>query len=216
MDGNRRGVYSIGAVAKMLGVAAQTLRTWEDRYGQIVPERSPGGQRLYSRDQVDQLQFVVEQLERGMQPADAHRLLVERDHLPIAQGSPETAHTILLAERDRYAADFADYLLRTEGYTTRIALTAAAAREILDTAAPSLAVIDLLISGGAGGELSRHAHEQCGVPVVAVSALDSRDEALAAGAAAFLLKPLDSLQLLSTVRDLLGTSAYLRRRSGVR
>jgi DNA-binding transcriptional MerR regulator len=201
----------------MLGVPAQTLRTWEDRYGQVVPERSPGGQRLYSRDQVDQLQFIVEELERGMQPADAHRLLGERGHLPIDQhAGQDTPHTILLAERDRYAADFADYLLRTEGYATRIALTAEAAREILDEAAPSLAVIDLLISGGAGGELSRHAHEQGAVPVVAVSALDSRDEALAAGAAAFLLKPLDSLQLLSTVRDLLGTSAYLRRRSGVR
>lgn len=201
----------------MLGVPAQTLRTWEDRYGQVVPERSLGGQRLYSRDQVDQLQFIVEELERGMQPADAHRLLVERDQLPIEhRAGQDTPHTILLADRDRYAAEFADYLLRTEGYATRIALTAEAAREILDEDPPSLAVVDLLISGGAGGELSRHAHEHCAVPVLAVSALDSRDQALAAGAAAFLLKPLESLQLLSTVRDLLGTSAYLRRRSVVR
>lgn len=152
-----------------------------------------------------------------MQPGDAHRLLDERDHLPIEQRVGQDAqHTILLAERDRYAADFADYLLRTEGYATRIALTSAAARGILDEGAPNLAVIDLLISGGGGDELSRYAQEHCAVPVVAVSALDSRDEALAAGAAAFLLKPLESLELLSTVRDLLGTSAYLRRRSVVR
>jgi DNA-binding transcriptional MerR regulator len=217
MGGDRRGIYSIGAVAKMLGVPAQTLRTWEDRYGQIVPERSPGGQRLYSLDQVDQLQFVVEQLERGMAPADAHRLLVERAHLAAGQHASLAApHTVLLAERDRYAADFASYLLRTEGYATRIALTASAAREILDEGVSSLAVIDLLISGGAGGELSRHAHERRGIPVVAVSALDSRDEALAAGAAVFLLKPVESLRLLSTVRDLLGTSAYLRQRGVVR
>lgn len=217
MDGDRRGVYSIGAVAKMLGVAAQTLRTWEDRYGQIVPERSPGGQRLYSRDQVDQLGFIVEQLDQGMQPADAHRLLAQRDQFPVEQRAGlDSPHTILLAERDRYAADFAAYLLRTEGYATRIALTAVAAREVLDDAAPTLAVIDLLISGGAGAELCRYAHEQRAVPVVAVSALDSRDAALSAGAAAFLLKPLDTLLLLATVRDLLGTSAFLRRRSGVR
>lgn len=217
MDGDRRGVYSIGAVAKMVGVPTQTLRTWEGRYGEIVPERSPGGQRLYSRDQVEQLRFIVEQLERGMAPADAHRLVGERDYFPVEQRvSRDAPHMILLAERDRYAADFAAYQLRAEGYATRIALTAAAAREILDEAAPSVAVIDLLISGGAGGELSRHAHERCAVPVVAVSAVDSREAALAAGAAAFLLKPLDSLQLLSTVRDLVGTSAYLRRRSVVR
>lgn len=210
------GVYSIGAVVKMLGVPAQTLRTWEDRYGQIVPQRSPGGQRLYSRDQVDQLRFILDELDRGMQPADAHRLLSERDRFPIEPSAGADAPlTILLAERDRYAADVADYLLRTEGYATRMALTVEVAREILDEQAPSLAVIDLLISGGAGRELCRHAKAPPSVPVLAVSALDSRDDALDAGADAFLLKPLDSLQLLSTVRDLLGTSAYLRRRVGV-
>ncbi len=76
-------LYGIGAVAKMLGVAQQTLRTWEDRYGQIVPERTPGGQRLYSRDQVDQLLFVVQAIARGIQPADAHRLLADRSRQPM-------------------------------------------------------------------------------------------------------------------------------------
>ena len=78
MKDDRDGIYSIGAVVKMLGVPAQTLRSWEDRYGQIIPERSVGGQRLYTREQVDQLRFVLEELDRGMQPGDAHRLLEER------------------------------------------------------------------------------------------------------------------------------------------
>jgi DNA-binding response OmpR family regulator len=47
------------------------------------------------------------------------------------------------------------------------------------------------------------------VLVVAVSVLESRDLALEAGADAFLLKPLEPLQLVSTVRDLLGSSAFL-------
>jgi circadian clock protein KaiC len=58
MEGNADrtdGIYTIGAVARMLGVPTQTLRAWEERYQQIVPARSEGGQRLYSRDQVDQL-----------------------------------------------------------------------------------------------------------------------------------------------------------------
>ena len=82
---------------------------------------------------------------------------------------------------------------------------------MLEEEPPSLVVIDLLISGGAGQELCRLAHEQASIPVVAVSAIDSRDQALQSGADAFLLKPLDPLQFVSTVRDLLGTSAYLRR-----
>jgi len=40
--------------------------------------------------------------------------------------------------------------------------------------------------------------------------LEARDRAIEAGADAFLLKPLEPLQLVSTVRDLLGSSAFLR------
>jgi DNA-binding transcriptional MerR regulator len=206
------GVYSIGAVVKMLGVPAQTLRSWEERYHQIVPARSAGGQRLYSRDQVDQLRFILGELDRGMQPADAHRLLEERNRFPVEpRADVDELITILLAERDPFSAELSEYLLRTEGYATRIALDANTARKMLEEEPPSLVVIDLLITGGSGQELCQLAHEGLSIPVVVVSAIDSRDQALQSGADAFLLKPLDPLQFVSTVRDLLGTSAYLRR-----
>jgi DNA-binding transcriptional MerR regulator len=214
------GIYSIGAVARMLGVPAPTLRAWEERYQQIVPARSAGGQRLYSRDQVDQLSFIRNQIEQGLQPADAHRLLAEQYHRDAASmsvdqrrssgGSIDAATTVLLAERDPYAAEFAEYLLRTEGYAVRIVLDPAAAGEVLRDELPSVLVVDLLISGGAGLALCRTARVNGSVPVLAISAVDQREQALAAGAEAFLLKPLDPLQFMSTVRDLLGTSAYLR------
>jgi DNA-binding transcriptional MerR regulator len=216
------GVYSIGAVSRMLGVPTQTLRAWEDRYHQIVPARSGGGQRLYSRDQVDQLSFVRNQIEQGLQPADAHRLLAQRQmelgSVPEEQhssrrASVDAATTVLLAERDPYAAEFAEYFLRTEGYVVRIVLDSEAAAEILRDHPPSVLVVDLLISGGAGLALCRAAQENGSVPVLAVSAVDVRDQALAAGVDAFLLKPLDPLQFVSTVRDLVGTSAYLQARS---
>jgi CheY-like chemotaxis protein len=71
-------------------------------------------------------------------------------------------------------------------------------------------VVDLLISGGTGLDLCRYFKEQGDVPVIAVSVLAARDQAVAAGADAFLLKPLEPLQLVSAVRDLLGSSAILR------
>jgi CheY-like chemotaxis protein len=201
----------------MVGVPAQTLRAWEDRYGQIVPARSPGGQRLYSRDHVEQLRFVREQVESGLQPADAHRLLAGRRHPPVPGGvgtpgpGPRDGRlVILLAERDPYAAEFTDYFLRTEGYTVRIVLDAAEAGRVLDTDPPHLVVIDLMISGGAGLELCRTTRERGSVPILAVSAVATGDAALDSGADAFLQKPVDPLQFVSTVRDLLGTSAYLR------
>lgn len=215
-------IYSIGAVARMLGVPAQTLRAWEDRYQQIVPARSGGGQRLYSRDQVDQLSFIRSQIEQGLQPAEAHRLLAQHQmeiaSIPVEQhssvgASGDPATTVLLAERDPYAAEFAEYFLRTEGYVVRIVLDSAAAAEMLRHDPPNVLVVDLLISGGAGLALCRAARDYGSVPVLAVSAVDSRDQALAAGVEAFLVKPLDPLQFVSTVRDLVGTSAYLRQRS---
>jgi DNA-binding response OmpR family regulator len=117
---------------------------------------------------------------------------------------------VLIAERDPYAADFADYFLRTEGYAVRVVLDAPSAVELLRSEKPSVLVVDLLISGGTGLELCRIASHTGTVPVLAVSAVDSRDEALAAGVDAFLVKPLEPLQFVSTVRDLVGTSAYLR------
>ena len=225
MEGNADrtdGIYSIGAVARMLGVPAQTLRAWEERYQQIVPARSEGGQRLYSRDQVDQLSFIRNQIAQGLQPADAHRLLTQHRSevapIPVEQqrsgrAGVDGTTTVLLAERDPYAAEFAEYFLRTEGYVVRIVLDAGAAAHILRDEPPSVLVVDLLISGGAGLALCRAAGDNSSIPVLAVSAVDSRDQAFAAGAEAFLVKPLDPLQFVSTVRDLIGTSAYLRQRS---
>jgi DNA-binding transcriptional MerR regulator len=214
------GIYSIGAVAKLLGVSVPTLRAWEDRYKQIVPSRSPGGQRLYSRDDIEQLRFVVERTETGLQPAEAHRLLAERIHAsadPRAGGSQSALievdrarFTVLVAERDPFAADFADYFLRTEGYAVHVGLDVAEAEGVLDSNPPDIVVIDLMISGGAGLDLCRGVRERGPIPVLAVSPVDCRDAALDAGADAFLPKPLEPLQFVSAVRDLLGTSAYLR------
>lgn len=212
--GDGAGVYSIGAVARMLAIPAQTLRAWEERYTQIIPSRSPGGQRLYTRDQVAQLRFVREQIESGLQPADAHRLLAEREfERPTPPPDGEAGYSILLAERDPYAADFAEYFLRTEGYTSLVVLDATQAEEILNNDQPHLLVVDLMISGGAGLALCSTARKRTAIPILAISAIDSRDDAFEAGADAFLKKPLDPLQFVSTVRDLLGTSAYLGRKA---
>jgi CheY-like chemotaxis protein len=209
-----RPVYSIGAVSRMLGVPAATLRTWQERYGVVVPERSEGGHRLYTRDQVEQLQFLVDQVAAGLSPADGHRLLQERRAagLPLSthDGSDGGTLLILLAERDPFAAQFAEYFLRTEGYDVALALSVEEAIARITEAKPNLAVIDTLISGGRGLELCRQLREQDGVPVLVISTLELRDRAMAAGASAFLLKPVEPLQLVSVVRDLLGRSAFLR------
>ncbi|HET9203549.1 MAG TPA: MerR family transcriptional regulator [Acidimicrobiia bacterium] len=208
-------VFSIGTVADLLDVPTSTLRTWEDRYGLIVPERSSGGQRLYTREQVEQLRFVKASIDGGMQPGDAHRVLSDR----LASGDvlttpgPEAPHiAVLLAERDPFAAGLTDFFLRTEGYRVLVALSADEAMATFVQEKPELVVVDLLLSDGAGYELCRRASEWGQARIIAISSLDTRDRALDAGADVFLQKPLDPIQLISVVRDMLGSSAVTAHR----
>jgi DNA-binding transcriptional MerR regulator len=210
--GTGRAVYGVSAVARMIGVPVATIRTWEDRYGLVIPDRSAGGHRLYRRDQVEQLKFVRACMADGATAADAHRLLAERDEggPPVAVRADAPARlVILLADCDPYAAQFHEHFLRAEGFEVEVALSQETARESFSQNAPSLAVVELLISGGAGLDLCRFFKEHGDLLMVAVSVLESRDLALEAGADAFLLKPLEPLHLVSTVRDLLGSSAFL-------
>ncbi len=211
MEKRGRALYSISAVGRMVALPVATIRTWEDRYGLVVPDRNTSGHRLYSRAQVEQLRFVTSRMAAGLTAADAHRLLAEQldSGLPVAAEAGQDRILILLAEPDPYAADYQEYFLKTEGFDVEMALSEEAARRSLEEKLPSLAVIELLISGGSGLSLCRYFKESEGVPVIAVSVLECRDEAMEAGADAFLLKPLDPLQLASTIRDLLGLSAFL-------
>ncbi len=208
-----RPIYSISAVAQMLDVPVATLRTWEDRYGRVMPERSASGRRLYTRRQVEELRFVRAQMAGGISAADAHRLLAERTEsgLPLAgaPAQPAPGLLILLAGSDRYAAEFGEYFLKTEGFEVEVALGEAAARQSFDAGSPAVVIVDVLISGGLGLALCRSFKQRPGVAVIAVSALDAPELAMDAGADAFLLKPIDPLQLVSTVKDLLRHSAFL-------
>jgi DNA-binding transcriptional MerR regulator len=208
-------LYSIGAAAKIIDVPAATLRAWEERYGIVRPIRSEGSQRLYSRNQIEQLKFIKAQMEAGASASDAHRLLDQeleagRAPAPPAGAGDEPRPLILLAEPDSYAAEFAEYLLRTEGYAVSIATDAQQTRLLFKQRSPDLVVIDLLISGGAGFRLCGELRAESDAQILAVASIDAADEAIALGASAFLRKPLEPLALASTVRDLLGTSALAR------
>jgi DNA-binding transcriptional MerR regulator len=211
-ESSSRPVYSIGAVAKMLGVDPATLRSWEDRYGLVVPARTEGSQRVYSRDELARLQFVVNQLQGSASAADAHRLLAQQMGVPsgvASLGDTPTVVVVLLAERDRYAAELFEFFLRTEGYDVCLALDPDTAEQLYVERHPNLSIVELMIPGGGLAVCARLARD-ASVPVLAVSALALRDEALEAGASAFLDKPFEPLQFISTVRDLLGDSALTR------
>ena len=56
---------SIGALARATGIAVETLRTWESRYGFPVPDRKPSGHRVYPVSAVPKLRRIAQALTLG-------------------------------------------------------------------------------------------------------------------------------------------------------
>jgi CheY-like chemotaxis protein len=200
-------VYGIGAVARMLGTTPAVLRSWEDRYGVVIAARSAGGQRQYSRDQVEQLRHVRSLVESGLHAAEAHRLFALRMKDGTSLAPATTARTepasILLAERDGHAGELIEDLLQTEGYEVTVVFDRADALSAYEEHKPDLVFVELVMSGESGLELC-HTLRAAGARIVATSALELSAAAVEAGAEAFLAKPLEPLQVLSTVEGLLG------------
>lgn len=82
--------YGIGAVSRLLGVPAPTLRTWNLRYGLGPSRRSPGGHRRYDATDLRRLTEMKRLIATGLTAAEAARLALA---LPAtaAEPSPRTA-----------------------------------------------------------------------------------------------------------------------------
>lgn len=57
--------YSIKTAAQLSGLTPVTIRTWENRYGLVRPERSDGNQRLYSDGDIERLRLLARCVEAG-------------------------------------------------------------------------------------------------------------------------------------------------------
>ena len=66
---------NIAALAKRTGVAADTLRKWEQRYKILSPRRTTGGQRRYSEVDVARVEWLVSRLADGYRIGEAAALL---------------------------------------------------------------------------------------------------------------------------------------------
>lgn len=81
---------TVAAVARRLGVAPATLRTWDRRYGLGPTERTAGSHRRYSALDVARLDLMRRLVNTGVPPGDAARAALE------AEVSPATTSPVLV------------------------------------------------------------------------------------------------------------------------
>src|SRR4051812_9021288 len=75
-NGARHGhrVLRIGELSRRSGVSPELLRAWERRYGLLDPQRSAGGLRLYTGDDLDRVRAMRRHLAGGVAAAEAAAL----------------------------------------------------------------------------------------------------------------------------------------------
>lgn len=89
IDDANAPLYTVGQVSKMLDVAPAYLRRL-DSEELVCPERSEGGQRRYSRAEIDQIRRVTELAGEGLTLAGIRRLLVLEAELEALRAEVET------------------------------------------------------------------------------------------------------------------------------
>jgi DNA-binding transcriptional MerR regulator/methylmalonyl-CoA mutase cobalamin-binding subunit len=62
--------YPLGAVVRMTGLSAHTIRAWERRYGAVRPRRTEGGTRRYTGADVARLRLLRAATEAGYRIGD--------------------------------------------------------------------------------------------------------------------------------------------------
>jgi DNA-binding transcriptional MerR regulator len=88
-------LYKIGEVCKLADVQPYVLRYWETEFPQLAPNKSGGGQRLYTRREIDTVLRIKELLYRdGFTIAGAKKKLEEGDapEPVVVAEAPAPAH----------------------------------------------------------------------------------------------------------------------------
>ena len=73
-------VYTIKQVAERTGVNANTIRSWERRFGFLSPPRTTGNYRVYTREDMAQIEGLRDARDRGVPLEQAIRI----QHAPVS------------------------------------------------------------------------------------------------------------------------------------
>lgn len=84
------GPFKMRTVSERTGISPALLRAWERRHGLLAPERTRGGHRLYSAEDLQLLARVKGLLDQGMSIGEVARLGRERLLAPAPESEPSS------------------------------------------------------------------------------------------------------------------------------
>jgi len=87
------GLLPIRTVSSLTGVNAVTLRAWERRYRLITPRRTAKGHRLYTQQDVAQINRIVELLNQGVSVGHVKPLLDRIPGQPVVPAATDDIDT---------------------------------------------------------------------------------------------------------------------------
>jgi MerR family transcriptional regulator/heat shock protein HspR len=135
LDDENLPLFTVGQVSTMLEIQQAFLRRL-DEFRVVRPSRSPGGQRRYTRREINVVQYVLELVNEGMTlpgirrvlelEAQARQLAVDRQRLAAERDSLRAERDELLRQRDEAArrcealsAQYAELAARYDGLARR-------------------------------------------------------------------------------------------------
>ena len=175
---------TLGQAAKYLGVAQSTIRKWSDT-GRVPAFYTPGGHRRYRRMDLDAF------LERSG-----------------PGGKPRDGPTVLVVDDDPGVRQVVRLSLELEGYMVKEAGGAEEGLAAVESEAPDLILLDVMMPHVDGWEMLRQIQERHGagsIPIVMFSGkVDAQTaaQATARGAQGFVGKPFDPQQLVDQAKQI--------------
>jgi DNA-binding transcriptional MerR regulator len=139
-------LYNLKAVINEVGMNPVTLRAWERRYDLLKPKRTPGGHRLYSRQDIEMLKWLIERQVEGLSISSAMEMWKNQhqDDLGILQHVQTPVSEIGTGE------SILD-ILRARWILACLAFDDQGANRILDeafaVAAPEMIIIEVIQKG---------------------------------------------------------------------
>ncbi len=136
MSLSKNPAFNLKVVLHETGIAADTLRAWERRYGLPLPQRTAGGHRLYSQYDIETIKWLLTRQAEGLSISRAVDLWNEHNASgvdPLAGFAPSNL-TSLLAVPASFASDTNLDSFRSQWIAACMKFSESAAEQILNQA----------------------------------------------------------------------------------